>query len=76
MSKICHVQFKEPVNGKTDYYFGSLSAIYDTFTEEDIGCGLGRLWNLNLDADNPYKGRKCTIRVDELIRKNTNRGKK
>lgn len=76
MSKIYHIQFREPVRGKTDYYFGSLSAIYDVFTEEDIGCGVRRLWNLKIDEDNPYEGRKCTIKVGELIRKSTNRGRK
>ena len=28
--KIVHLQFKEPYNGETDFYFGSLKAIYDT----------------------------------------------
>lgn len=34
---IYRVSFKEPINDKTDYFFGSLSAIYDTFSAEQGG---------------------------------------
>lgn len=33
--------------------FGSISAIYDTHTAEEIGCNRERLWNCSITADKP-----------------------
>jgi hypothetical protein len=63
------VSLKEPIDGKPDYIFGSLSAIYDTFTPYQIGCKVQRLWNIKITEDNPYIGRKCTITKELLHRK-------
>lgn len=73
---IYHVSFKkapfegegEPA-GKTDFFFGSLSAIYDAFSSEQIGCKVQRLWNLKITEETPYLGRKCTITKEILKRK-------
>lgn len=65
-----HVSFNEPVNGKKDYYFSSLSAIYTKLSPEEIGCKVTRLWNLQLTADNPYVGKKCKIAVEVFYKKN------
>jgi hypothetical protein len=35
---IYRVSLQAPVNGKTDYFFGSLAAIYTEFSPEQIGC--------------------------------------
>lgn len=70
---IYRVSFKnEPAGDNvwiTDHFFGSLSAIYDTFTAEQIGCKVSRLWNLKITPQNPYLGRKCTISKEPLVRK-------
>lgn len=72
MSKQTHiyrVSFREPVDDKTDYFFGSLAAIYDTFTADQVGCKVSRLWNLKMTHETPYVGRKCTITKEPLTRK-------
>jgi hypothetical protein len=66
---IYRVSFPEPVNGKTEFFFGSLSAIFTTFTPAQIGCGVRRLWNIGITPDNPYNGRKCAITKEPLTRK-------
>jgi hypothetical protein len=66
---VYRVSFKESINGKTDYIFGSLAAIYDTFTPYQIGCKVQRLWNCQITEEKPYKGRKCTITKELLHRK-------
>lgn len=43
------VRFVEPpyCGSATDIFlFSSLQAIYGTFTKEQIGCGVNRLWNI------------------------------
>lgn len=69
MNKIYHLQFKEPVNNQTDYYFGSLSAIYEEFTSEDIGCKVERLWNIGVARGVVYENKLCSIKLGELKRK-------
>lgn len=74
-NKIYHVHFNEPVKGKRDHYFGSLTAIYTVFTSEQIGCKVERLWDVGIRPGHPYSNKKCTISQDYLIRKTTDRGK-
>lgn len=71
---IIQVIFNEPINGKTDFHFGSLSAIYEQFTPEQIGCKVETLWNHSITKEKPYKNAKCTIERTELVRKSTKRG--
>ncbi|MFA5849949.1 MAG: hypothetical protein WC833_08700 [Bacteroidales bacterium] len=71
MSKIYRVSFGEG----QDKYFGSLSAIYDVFTPEQIGCKVENLWNIGVSSGTPYNGNKCTITLEKLIRKQTKRGR-
>jgi hypothetical protein len=66
---IYRVSFKEPIDGKTDYFYGSLSAIFTNFTPEEIGCKVQRLWNIKITGETPYIGRKCTITKEPLRRK-------
>ena len=72
---IYRVSFKEPVNDKWDYFFGSLSAIYDTFSAEQVGCKVSRLWNLKITPETPYIGRRCTISKEPVKRKPQRRSK-
>lgn len=41
--QIIKVTFHEPKNGQIDWFFGSMTAIYDMFTESEIGCKLATL---------------------------------
>lgn len=77
---IYRVSFKEPTKPatpkddwdkveRTDYFFGSLAAIYETFSAAQIGCRVSRLWNLKITPEKPYLGRKCTITKEPFIRK-------
>lgn len=70
---IYRVTFKREQAGENswydDYFFTSLSAIYDTFSAEQVGCKVSRLWNLKITPENPYVGRKCTITKELLSRK-------
>lgn len=73
---IYRVSFKKPPfegegepAGKTEFFFGSLSAIYDMFSSDEIGCKVQRLWNIKITEENPYIGRKCTITKEVLKRK-------
>lgn len=70
---IYRVSFNEPpydyCGEKCDFFFGSLSAIYEQFDHNDIGCKVETLWRHKITPDNPYRGRKCTITQEPVIRK-------
>lgn len=71
--QVIHLQ-----KGEEHYYFGSMAAIYDHFTKEDIGISYGSLRNFGLSPEKPYKNEKVgvVIRVGVLIAKEGNRGRK
>lgn len=56
-------------NPRTDFYFHSLAAIYDQFTDRQIGCKLSRLYNIGVSNGNAYRGRLCTITREPIMRK-------
>lgn len=65
------VRFVEPPYGgsSTDIFlFSSIQAIYGTFTKEQIGCGVNRLWNIGLAKGNSYKSKNCTITKEPFMR--------
>jgi hypothetical protein len=71
---VIKLTFKRPpagchTGGRLEYFFGSLSAIYDMFTPEQIGCKVQNLWSFNIDYDKPYENRICTISKEVIIRK-------
>ena len=68
---VYHLHFKDESLPKRDYYFGSISAIYEVFTIKQIGIQASSLYNLKLDEiKNPiYENAKCVIRKDVLISK-------
>lgn len=66
---VIKVQFLTPVDGKTEYYFGSISAIYDRFTAEQIGCSKLTLWTHKLALDKPKATHKCIISKHIVSRK-------
>ena len=66
--KVIHLELKEPKDGKSDYYFGSLLAIYDSLQKEDVGITYKSLTNA-LRGKETYENKTCIIRVGRLERK-------
>jgi len=68
---VYHVHFFDNKMSKQDYYFGSISAIYEIFTIKQIGIQASSLYNYKLDENiNPvYENSKCRIRKDIMISK-------
>ena len=69
---IIRVQFLNPVpeyGGQTDFYFGSLAAIYELFTPAQVGCKLETLWSAKIDTLSPKTTTKCVVSKQVLYRK-------
>ncbi len=66
---IIRVHFFQPLPEGTDFFFGSLAAIYEQFTPEQIGCTVNNLWNFGIDFGRPYINTRCAISKVVLIRK-------
>lgn len=49
------------------HYFGSLAAIYEKFSKEEIGITYGSLRNYGLNAEKSYQNKYCIIRKGVLI---------
>ncbi len=71
--KVYHVELKGI--GK-HYYFGSFAAIFDMFSEKEIGIGIKTLW-YDHDFDlGPFQNDKVIIRFGYLLAKEGGRGRK
>lgn len=73
---IYRVAFKEPPiegNDRTDFFYTSLSAIYEEFTPEQIGVRVSRLWNIGVSRGVPYEGGLCRITREALTSKSQNK---
>lgn len=69
-ASLIKVQFFHPKEGGgTEFYFGSLSAIYEMFEPSEIGCRLEALWAANIDELHPKATRLCVISKHVLYRK-------
>lgn len=69
---IYRVSFSEPpLSGdeRQEFFFHSLSAIYEVFSHEQIGCRVSRLWNIGVAQGNEYVGRLCQITKEPIMRK-------
>lgn len=68
---IYRVRFADNVFGfgDKDYFFSSLTAIFRIFSPEQIGCGIGRLWNLRISAGGIYRSAQCTVSRELLYRR-------
>ena len=73
LPKVIHVELREPYNGKRHFYFGSIAAIFDELSEEQIGIKKESLWNVDLSRVE-YQNNYCTIRMGFIKRKKTFRG--
>ncbi|MBE6337673.1 MAG: hypothetical protein E7068_02580 [Lentimicrobiaceae bacterium] len=65
--KVIHVEFRDPIDGKRHYYFGSKTAIFQRFTAQEIGITYSSLRNIGNIKEKPYINKLCTIREGELI---------
>ena len=76
MESIVKVQFREPplaeTPSKIEFYFGSLAAIYEKFTSEQIGCKVETLWNANITEKTPYRNKICEVSREKITRKAQN----
>ena len=70
--KIYHIRFGDDDN----HYFGSIAAIFDTFTPKEIGVSKSRLWSFGIKPNHPYRNKICTIYSGILHRKKTDRKQK
>lgn len=67
-NNVIHVELRQPFNGETHHYFGSISAIYEVIPKEVIGAGKEWLWEAMRGKDE-YSTRKATIRRARIITK-------
>lgn len=54
ISQIVRVRFPDGssvIGGEHDFYFGSLAAVFDMFSEQEIGVALRTLYTIGLVAD-------------------------
>lgn len=65
MAKVIHVHL---LNGRKNYYFGSISAIYDVLTEDEVGIKKSSLLHAGLADGSVILNKKALIRQGTLIR--------
>lgn len=70
---IIHVHLDQPYLGEKDWYFGSVSAIYDTIPTEVIGVKAKSTWGRF--KGNIYRSRFATIKRGTLHTKKSKRGR-
>jgi len=69
---ILHVCFGDD----NHHYFGSVAAIFETFTPKQLGVSKSRLWSYGITPERPYKNKNCIIYRGEIHRKKGNRTNK
>lgn len=63
---IYRVAFSEPPikeDDRTEFFFHSLTAIYEKFTPEQVGCKVTRLWNVGVSDGKEYTSRSGDVRI-------------
>lgn len=68
-STLIIVELFRKMNGRKVWYFGSLAAIYELFTPEQIRCKLEALWNANLGYGEYKIAKQCVIYKEKMYRK-------
>ena len=69
-ASLIKVQFFHPKEGgATEFYFGSLAAIYEMFDASEVGCRLEALWAANIEVGKPKATRLCVVSKHKLYRK-------
>lgn len=64
--KIVHLHLKDPTAKDTDFFFGSIKAIFDNVSEDCIGIKYKSLTNA-LRGQDFYENKRCTVRIGQLI---------
>lgn len=70
MTKVIHVHLMQ---GRRNYYFGSIPTIYSILTAEDIGIQQSSLERVGLSKGGVVLNKKTIIRAGELIRSKTSK---
>lgn len=70
MIKVIHVQL---IQGRKNYYFGSIPVIYSVLSAEDIGIRQCSLERVGLSKGGVVLNKKAIIRAGELIRSKTSK---
>jgi hypothetical protein len=65
MTKVIHVHLMQ---GRKNYYFGSIPAIYSVLTADDIGIKQSSLERVGLSKGGVVLNKKAVIQAGELIR--------
>lgn len=71
---IYQVKTKNAIDGKDEFQFSSLAAIYTVLTPEEVGIKLDTLWKKKVKVGSPYVGKKSTVTAFEVVGKK-HRGK-
>lgn len=75
MENVIKVQFFNPVDGQSEYYFGSIAAIFERFSADQLGCTIESMWAYKLTSERPKITKKCTISKHTIVRKPQNNPK-
>lgn len=67
-STVIHIEFKTPINGVTHDFFGSIKAIYNSYTDEQIGITYKSLVGNYSIRKKPYENKNCVISCGEIKR--------
>ena len=65
MNKVVYVHL---VFEKKDYFFGSIAAIYDYLSADQIGAGYNTLRNVRWKETSVYVTPKAIIKIEKLLR--------
>lgn len=69
VASVIRVQFFQPKDGCSEFYFGSFAAIYEMFDASEVGCRLEALWAANIEVGKPKATRLCVVSKHKLYRK-------
>lgn len=70
MAKVIHVHL---TGKRKDYYFGSITAVYDVLTAEDVGVTKSYLLHAGLSGGGTIVTQKAIIKQSTLIRSKRDR---
>lgn len=74
-TKVVHLRLNEPFEGQTDFYFGSIKAIYDSIPQDRVGIAYKSLTNHGI-RDGRYTNNLCSIDIGVMRRKANSRTKR
>ncbi|AZA91151.1 Uncharacterised protein [Chryseobacterium nakagawai] len=69
IKSIYHVRFFDPIKDKTDYYFGTISAIYELFTPQQVGYSQQYIYKHAMKLGDELRTKYCVIKKVELLSK-------